>query len=433
MSVTSLPGARHFSKWTGFTPKLITAIRSGYRLTDLKTDALAGLTVAVVALPLSMAIAISSGVSPDRGLFTSIVAGFLISAFGGSMHQIGGPTAAFIVVVANIVAHEGYDGLAIATAMAGLLLIIAGMLKFGSLVRFVPHTVVTGFTSGIALSIFASQWRDLLGLHSALPADFIPKVGAVIAHAGETRWQTLAVTAASLILIVLIRRFRPRWPVFLVAVGIVTLWVGLIHFDVETITSKFGGVPRTLPAPHLPEIDLSRLVGLLPDTFTIAFLAAVESLLSCVVADGMAGRRHRSNIELIAQGLANIGSVLFGGISATGAIARTATNIRSGGRTPVSGILHALFVALFMAVLAPLLGYIPLAALASVLVLVAWGISEVRHVTMILTRQPITERIVLVVTFVLTVIENLTIGIAAGLILSALFYYAQRAHLLDVK
>lgn len=416
-----------------FTPKLVTALREGYTLATLRADAVAGLTVAIVALPLAMAIAIASGTTPDRGLFTAIVAGFLISALGGSRFQIGGPTAAFIVVVFDVIDKHGYDGLAAATGIAGFILVAVGFLRLGTYVKYIPYPVVTGFTAGIAVSIFLSQIKEVLGLDAAMPGDVLAKLDVIAAHLGETRPTTVAVTLLSLGLIVGLRRVRPRWPGFLIAVAVASLAVWLLGLDVATIGSRFGGVPSTLPAPRLPEVDLALIRTVMPDALTIALLAGVESLLSAVVADGMTGRRHRSNCELVAQGVANVASVLFGGISATGAIARTATNIRSGARTPVAGMLHAVFLLAFMAVFSPVLAFVPLAALAAILLVVAWNISEVHHIRQIMTTASRGERAVLAGTFLLTVFVDLTIGIAFGVVAAAVLFMHQMAEAVEIE
>jgi SulP family sulfate permease len=431
LSSSSAPRADRFADL--FTPKLVTALREGYTLAKLRDDLVAGLTVAVVALPLAMAIAIASGVPPERGLYTAIIGGFIISALGGSRFQIGGPTAAFIVVVYRVVETHGYDGLVLATIMAGLILVAVGLLRLGTYVKYIPFPVVTGFTAGIALSILLSQVAELAGIPGPFPADVPEKVAVLIERAGQAQPATIAVGLVALLMIVGLRRFRPKWPGFLIAVGVVSLAVALMSLDVATIGSRFGGVPRTLPAPALPPFDLAKIRAVLPDALTIAFLAGVESLLSAVVADGMTGRRHRSNVELVAQGVANIASSLFGGISATGAIARTATNIRSGARTPVAGMAHAAILLVFMAVAAPALSYIPLAALAAILTVVAWNIAEVDHVGEILARSSWADRVLLLVTFGLTVFVDLTVAIEVGVVMAALVFVHRMAEAVEVE
>src|SRR5215204_4412347 len=314
-----------------FTPKLVTVLREGYDLRKFQADALSGLTVAIVALPLSMAIAIASGVTPDRGLYTAIVAGFLISALGGSRFQIGGPAGAFIVLVAATVDRHGYDGLALATMMAGLILMAIGFLRLGTYIKYIPHPVTIGFTAGIAVIIFDSQLRELFGLTlpGKEPGPLIPKLAAFWQAIGTINTAAVGIAAVTIGIILGLRRYRPNWPGFLIAVVIAAVLTAVFQLPVETIGSRFGGMPRSLPSPHLPDISLERVQTVLPDAFTFALLGGIESLLSAVVADAMSGRRHRSNCELVAQGFANIGAALFGGLCATGTIARTATNVRA--------------------------------------------------------------------------------------------------------
>jgi SulP family sulfate permease len=416
------------------TPKFVTALQEGYSWRAFANDVMAGLTVAIVALPLAMAIAIASGTSPERGLYTSIIAGFIISALGGSRYQVGGPTAAFIVVVYATIQRHGLDGLLIATFIAGLLLILTGLLRLGTYVKYIPYPVVTGFTAGIAVSIFMTQVRDLLGLQvSHLPADFIPKVEVLWGALGTFSAPTVTVSAATLATVLIVRRVNPILPAFLIAVviGAAVAWFMPGH-GIATIGSEFNGVPSTLPSPALPDFSIQKTVAVLPDAFTIALLAGIESLLSAVIADGMTGRRHRSNMELIAQGVANLGSVLFGGISATGAIARTATNIRSGARTPAAGMLHAAFLLLFMLVAAPLLSYLPLAALGAVLAVVAWNMSD-HHQFLALLRSSWSDRFALLITFFLTVFVDLTVALQAGVIFAAFAFMHRMAEATSVE
>lgn len=416
-----------------FEPKLLTVWREGYGLGQLRRDAVAGLTVAIVALPLAMALAIASGTAPEKGLYTAIIAGFLISALGGSRVQIGGPTGAFIPVVFVVIERHGYDGLVLATLMAGVMLLIAGWTRLGALMRYVPQPVVTGFTAGIAVIIFSSQLRDLFGLQmAAVPAEFGPKLVALWQAAPTINLSALGLALACIGLIVAMRAWAPKWPAFLIAVLVGTLAALLIDLPVETIGSRFGELPGTMPTIAMPIVSLERLRTLLPDAFTIAFLAGIESLLSAVVADGMTGRRHRSNAELVAQGSANIASALFGGLPATGAIARTATNVRAGAQTPVAGMLHALFVLIFMLALAPMLSYVPLAALAAVLVIVAWGMSEMERFKHLL-RAPVGDRALLLVTFVLTVAVDLTVAIEVGVVMAALLFMHRMANTVEVE
>ena len=408
--------------WHLFVPKLYTTLRRGYSLDSLRVDALAGLTVAVVALPLAMALAIASGTTPDKGLHTAIVAGFLISALGGSRVQIGGPTAAFIPVVFAVIQQFGFGGLILCTLLAGLILIAAGLLRLGTLMKYMPQPVITGFTAGIAVSIFMSQIKDALGLPiGQLPAEFIARVQAYSASIGGLNGWATGMCLGCLALIIVLRRFRPQWPSLLIAVvGATLVGVGF-GLPVNSIGSSFGDIPAALPSLVFPEIPFERTLELLPASLTIAFLAGVESLLSAVVADGMTGGKHRSNAELVAQGLANCGSALFGGLPATGAIARTATNIRSGARTPMAGVLHAVFLLLFMLLLAPWMRYVPLPALAAVLLMVAWNMSEIHRFRQLL-KSPRGDAAVLLVTFGLTVAVDLTLAIEVGVVMTAFLF-----------
>lgn len=409
--------------WHLYIPKTFIALREGYSLSAFRDDIVAGLTVAIVALPLAMALGIASGAGPEHGLITAVVAGFLISFLGGSRFQIGGPTGAFVVVVYNVIAQHGYDGLVIATLMAGAMLVLAGAMRLGDWIKYIPQPVITGFTAGIAVIIFTSQIRDLFGLNiDQVPGDFIGKVEAFWAVRDSASLAAIGVAAAALGVIILLRRYAPKVPAFLAAVVGASFVVALFDIPVSTIGSMFGGIPSGLPAPHIPDgITLERMAVLLPSAFTIAFLAGVESLLSAVVADGMTGRRHKSNCELVGQGLANVGSALFGGMPATGAIARTATNVRSGARTPVAGMAHALFVLLFMVAFARYAVYIPLPALAAVLVVVAWNMSETEKFRTLM-RGPRGDALVLLVTFVLTVAVDLTLAIEVGVVMAAILF-----------
>ncbi|MGD9965990.1 MAG: SulP family inorganic anion transporter [Hyphomonadaceae bacterium] len=414
--------------WRIYVPKSITVIaQEGYRASDFRADAVAGLTVAIVALPLAMAIAIASGTTPDKGLITAVVAGFVISALGGARFQIGGPTGAFIVVVYGVIHAYGYDGLVLATIMAGAMLVIAGLLRFGDWIKYIPEPVVTGFTAGIAVIIFTSQIRDLFGLNmEAVPAEFIAKLESFWTARDSISLASLAVAGAALAVIMVLRKVAPKLPGFLIAVAGGAVLVAVLQLDVDTIGTRFGDVPSTLPAPHFPVVTWEKVRTLFQPAFTIAFLAGVESLLSAMVADGMTGRRHRSNCELVAQGAANIASGFFGGISATGAIARTATNIRAGARTPIAGMMHALFVLASMLALGPLMAFIPLAALAAVLVMVAWNMSEHERFRYLLG-GPLGDRVVLLVTFGLTVLVDLTVAIEVGIVLAAIIFMHRMA------
>ncbi len=420
-------------RWHLFVPKLVTALRGGYHLADLRADAIAGATVAIVALPLAMALAIASGTTPDKGLVTAVVAGFLISALGGSRFQIGGPTGAFVVVVFDVIRHHGYDGLVMATLMAGIILVIAGLMRLGTWIKYIPEPVVTGFTSGIAIIIFTSQIKDFFGLTlTSAPAGVVEQWVAYAKAAGTTSPVTLATAAVALVAILLLKVRVPKLPGFLIAVVLSALAVRLFGLPVETIGTRFGGIPTGLPAPALPSFDLARIGELVPSAFTIAFLAGVESLLSAMVADGMTGRRHRSNCELVGQGVANAASALFGGLPATGAIARTATNIRAGGRTPVSGMLHAVFLLIAMVVLGPFAVDVPLATLAAILMVVAWSMSEAPKVIHLALTAPKGDRLVMLVTLVLTVAVDLTVAIEVGVVLAAIVFMHRMAEVVAI-
>jgi SulP family sulfate permease len=407
-------------------PKLITTFKEGYDLERLRRDAIAGATVAIVALPLSMAIAVSSGVSPAQGLYTAIVGGFVVSALSGSRFQIGGPAGAFIALVAATVASIGAQGLLVAVLMSGAMLALLGVLRIGALVRHIPHAVTVGFTCGIAIIIAASQLKDLAGLtlQRAEPGALIPKLFALAEALPSLNWFALLAGVATAAIIFTIRVLRPTWPAMLIAVGAVSLVALLTRLPVETIGSRFGGIPHGLPAPALPILSAETLLQALPAALSFTLLGAIESLLSAKVADGMTGRKHRSNMELIGQGLANVASALFGGICVTGTIARTATNIRAGAISPVSGILHAAFLLLFMLIAAPLASYIPLAALAGVLIAVAWTMAERHEVTSQMRSWP--TAVVLCVTLALTLLHDLIAGIAAGCIAAAILAVLRR-------
>ena len=410
-----------------FTPKFITILREGYSLDAFRADAVAGLTVAIVALPLSMAIAIASGTTPDRGLYAAIFGGFLVSLLGGSRFQIGGPAGAFIVLVAASMARHGIEGVLLATMMAGLFLIVAGLLRLGTYIKYIPHAVTVGFTAGIAVIIFASQIRDLLGitLTGKEPGELIPKLETLGRAIGTTNLAAVAISVATIAMIFGVRRLRPAWPGMLIAVSVGSVTVTLLGLPVETIGTRFGGIPQTFPLPSLPALTLAKVQAVLPDAIMFALLGAIESLLSAVVADGMTGRQHRPNSELVAQGFANIGSALFGGFCVTGTIARTATNVRAGARGPVAGMLHSVFLLAFMLLAAPLASYIPLATLAGVLAVVAWGMAE-HHQFAGLIRAWGGEAIVLLATFLLTIFFGLAEGIAVGALLSALIFINRR-------
>lgn len=417
-----------------YMPKLVTVLREGYGLKDLRTDAVAGLTVAIVALPLSMAIAIASGVGPERGLYTAIVGGFLVSLLGGSRFQIGGPAGAFIVLVAATVAQHGVDGLILATLLSGLILMAAGFLRLGMFVKYIPYPVTVGFTTGIAVIILMSQVSNLFGLSlsGAEPPELGAKLAALWAAAPTVNGVAVAVSAGTIALILAVRRWRPKWPSLLIGVAVLTVLAAVLNLPVETIGSRFGGIPGGLPAPSLPAISLAKVLAVLPAAASFTLLGAIESLLSAVVADSMSGRRHRSNSELVGQGVANIGSALFGGFCVTGTIARTATNVRAGARGPVAGMLHSLFLLLVMLLAAPLAGYIPLAALAGVLATIAWNMAE-RHAFAVLVRTSRADAVVLISTFGLTVFIDLMTGILVGFSLAALLFLHRMSRTVEVE
>jgi SulP family sulfate permease len=417
-----------------FTPKLVTVLREGYGLKDLRADTLAAATVAIVALPLSMAIAIASGVTPDRGLYTAIVGGFVVSALAGSRFQIGGPAGAFIVLVAATVAQYGVDGLIFATMLSGIILLVVGLLRLGTFIKYIPYPVTVGFTAGIALVIFTSQIKDLLGLKLTHPepGDFVPRLQALWTALPTVN--TAAVTLAGVAIgsIVLIRRFKPHWPAFLVAAVLASMLAWGLRLPVETIGTRFGGIPRSLPWPSMPHWSGGAIAQILPAAAAFALLGGIESLLCAVVADSMTGRRHRSNAELVGQGVANIASACFGGFCVTGTIARTATNIRAGARGPIAGILHAVFLLLFLLVAAPLASFIPLAALAGILSTVAWNMAE-KHQFATLLRASLGDALVLLATFLLVVFRDLTSGILVGFGLGVLLFLHRMAEAIEIE
>ncbi len=409
-----------------YRPKLATTFSEGYDLIQFRADAMAALTVAIVALPLSMAIAVASGVSPERGLYTAIVGGFLVSMLGGSRYQIGGPAGAFIVLVAATVMTFGADGLLLTVLISGAMLTLVGLLRLGSLIRHIPHAVTVGFTCGIAITILSSQLKDLGGLRLSTvePGPLAPKIAALIHALPTLNPMALGIGLAAVALIFLLRRLRPSWPGMLIAVVGASAAALLLHLPVETIGGRFGELPHGLPWPRLPTITPRLFLDVLPAAFSFTLLGGVESLLSAKVADSMTGRKHRSNMELVAQGIANIGSALFGGISVTGTIARTATNVRAGARSPLSGMMHSMFLLLFMLVAAPLASFVPLSALAGVLVVVCWNMAETREFGRLL--RDWNAGSVLLVTFGLTLFKDLTAGIVAGCVLAALLAAVRR-------
>ena len=405
-----------------FEPKLYTALKGGYSLSLFYSDLAAGTIVGIVALPLALAFAIASGVKPEQGLYTAIIAGFLISFLSGSRVQIGGPTGAFIVIVYNIVQRFGYEGLAIATVMAGFLLVLMGISRLGSIIKYIPYPVTVGFTAGIALIIFAGQLRDFIGLNmSDVPAEFVEKWIAYAKHFHTINYYALFVGIITLLIVIFWPRITHRVPGSLVAILLTTAIVHVFHFPVETINSRFGQVSAQFPKFQIPQWDWVLLKSLFSPAISIALLAGIESLLSAVVADGMTGRKHRSNMELVAQGVANIFSPLFGGIPATGAIARTATNIKNGGKTPIAGIVHAVILLLVLLFFGKWASLIPMATLAGILIIVAYNMSE-WHLFIKLFKSPKSDVLVLLITFLLTVFLDLIIAIQAGVVLAALLF-----------
>ncbi len=409
-----------------YRPKLATALGESYDFRAFRQDVAAGLTVAVVAMPLSMAIAVASGVSPAQGLYTAIVGGFIVSALGGSRYQIGGPAGAFIVLVAATAARFGADGLLAAVLMSGAMLTLLGLLRLGSLIRFVPHAVTVGFTGAIAVTILASQLKDLGGLKldGAEPGPLIPKLSVLAGAIDGLNPAALGLGLAVAATILVVRRLRPAWPGMLIAVVGASAGAAVLGLSVDTVGSRFGGIPSGFPAPAIPRLDWPLLVAVFPAALSFTLLGAVESLLSAKVADSMTGRKHRSNMELVAQGIANMASPLFGGFNVTGTIARTATNIRAGARSPISGILHAVFLLLFMVVAAPLARFVPLSALAGVLVVVAWNMAEKAEFLRLLRGWR--SAAVLLTTFLVTLAHDLTAGIVAGCVLAGAFALLRR-------
>lgn len=415
-----------------FEPKLFTVLKEGYSGSQFASDLAAGVIVGIVAIPLAIAFAIASGVKPEQGLYTAVVAGIIVSVLGGSRVQIAGPTGAFIVIVYGIVSKYGYDGLMVATFMAGVMLIIMGLARFGSLLRFVPYPLTVGFTSGIAVIIFISQINDLLGLRlAALPPDAVGKLEEIVKHLSNIDFVSVEVGIASLALILMTQRLVPKVPGSLAAIVILTAVVSYLHLPVETIGSRFGDVPQGFPSPGMPNVTWSTITGMISPAITIALLGSIESLLSAVVADGMIRSKHRSNTELIAQGIANLVSPVFSGIPATGAIARTATNVRSGGRTPIAGIVHGLVVLSSILLFGRFALLIPMPVLAAILIIVAYNMSEWRSFRKIL-KYPKSDVAVMVTTFALTVFVDLTVAIQVGVILSAFLFIKRMADVTNV-
>ena len=413
------------------TPKIVTTLQA-YDRTQLVNDLIAGLIVGVVAIPLALAFGISSGVTPAEGLYAAVIGGFIISLLGGSRVQIGGPTGAFVVIIYGIVTQYGREALTVCTIMAGVILIVMGLFRMGNLIKWIPYPVTTGFTSGIAVIILSSQVKDLLGLRmGAIPPDFVDKWGAYFSALPTIDGATLALSAATLAVLIFLPRLTKKIPSPFAALVFATAAAAIFGLPVETIGSRFGALPRGLPMPHLPTVDFKTAAALVRPATVVALLAAIESLLSAVVADGMIGSRHRSSMELVAQGVANIVSPLFGGIPVTGAIARTATNIKSGGRTPVAGIVHAFVLVCVLLFAGPLVARIPLCSLAAVLVIVAYNMSE-WHSFVFLLKSPRSDVAVLLATFGLTVLVDLTVAVEVGMVLSAFLFMRRMAEMTTV-
>ena len=419
-----------------YKPKLISLLddkENGFSKEQFFKDLIAGIIVAIIALPLSIALGISSGVSPEKGLITAIIAGFIISLLGGSRVQIGGPTGAFVVIVFGIIQNHGVDGLIIATFMAGIILVLFGLLRFGSLIKYIPYPITVGFTSGIAVTLFSTQVKDFLGLSmTKTPSEFIPKWEAYISHMNTTNLYTLAIGLLALIILIFWPKINKKIPGSLIALIVTTLVVFIFNLPVATIGSQFGKISSNIPMPHIPNLNLNTLKALIGPAFTIALLGGIESLLSAVVSDGMIGDKHNSNAELIAQGIANMGSSLFGGIPATGAIARTAANVKNGGRTPISGIVHSITLLLIMLVFMPLAKFIPLTTLSAILIIVSYNMSEWRTFKAIL-KAPKSDIAILLTTFFLTVLFGLVIAIGIGMVVSMCLFMRRVATSIEVN
>lgn len=419
-----------------YKPKLISLLddkENGFSKEQFFKDLIAGIIVAIIALPLSIALGISSGVSPEKGLITTIIAGFIISLLGGSRVQIGGPTGAFVVIVFGIIQNHGVDGLIIATFMAGIILVLFGLLRFGSLIKYIPYPITVGFTSGIAVTLFSTQVKDFLGLSmTKTPSEFIPKWEAYISHMNTTNLYTLAIGLLALIILIFWPKINKKIPGSLIALIVTTLVVFIFNLPVATIGSQFGKISSNIPMPHIPNLNLNTLKALIGPAFTIALLGGIESLLSAVVSDGMIGDKHNSNAELIAQGIANMGSSLFGGIPATGAIARTAANVKNGGRTPISGIVHSITLLLIMLVFMPVAKFIPLTTLSAILIIVSYNMSEWRTFKAIL-KAPKSDIAILLTTFFLTVLFDLVIAIGIGMVVSMCLFMRRVATSIEVN
>ena len=417
---------RYFSE---YTPELVLALRAGYTRSDLTADLMAGMTVAILALPLSLAIAIGSGADPSKGLISAIIGGGLVSALGGTRFQVGGPAAAFIVVIGGIVAKQGYDGLLVASVMAGLVLIGAALLKLGTFAKYVPGPVILGFTSGLGVVIAVGQLKDFFGLSGTIPSDFVERIAALWHARGSLNGAALAIGLLAMAIVLGLKRVRPRWPGLLIAIVVASALVGGFGLHVETVQSHFGDMPRSLPSPGLPIPSFARVIELLPTAVIMAFLIGVESLLSATAADAIVGTRHRPNTEVLAQGIANIAAAIFSGLPVTGVIARTGTNIQAGARTPVAGVIHAVVVLLFVLLLAPLVGYLALPCLAAILLTIAWRLIDFHEMRRFLTTAPRDDALVCGLTALLTIFVDLNVAISVGVGLAALLFMHRMAEL----
>ena len=415
-----------------FVPKLFDCLKD-YSKEQLIKDIISGIIVAIIALPLSIALALASGVGPEQGIYTAIMAGFVISFLGGSNVQVAGPTAAFATIVAGIVAENGMDGLVVATIMAGIILVVMGFLKFGNLIRFIPYTITTGFTFGIAVTILIGQIKDFLGLtFQTSPVETMEKVEAIADSIGTFNWQALVVGLVALAILIIMPRFIEKIPASLIAIVVTIIMVKCIGMDVKTIGDLYT-ISNKLPGLTVPHVNLAMIKQLFPDALTIAVLAGIESLLSCVVADGMVGTRHKPNMELVAQGAGNLASALFGGIPATGAIARTAANIKNGGRTPIAGMVHSVTLLLILVVLMPYAAWIPMPAIAAILFMVAYNMSGWREFVSLCKSSPKSDILVLVTTFVLTVVFDLVVAIEVGIVMAAMLFLMRMSNVTEVK
>lgn len=416
-----------------FTPKLVERLQKGYNLDKFKRDCIAGLTVAVISIPLAMALAIASGVTPAQGLYTAIVAGFFIALLGGSRYQIGGPTGAFVVVIFSVMQQYGYDGLAMTMIIAGITLIISGYLKLGTYIKYIPYPVVVGFTAGIGLLLISTQIKDLLGLQvNEVPAEFLPKWNVYLHNLDKLSGSSVFISVFSFAAIFYIQAKKPKMPAYLISVVGATLIVALFGLDIATIGNKFGGIPHFLPMPKLPDFDLNLALKVLPSGLTVAFLAGIESLLSATVVDGMSGDNHNSNAELVGEGIANLACVFFMGVPATGAIARTATNFKARASTPLAGIMQSIFLLLFMLLLSPAAQYIPLACLSAVLIIVGWNMMNIEKIYKLMF-GPRGDRYTLLVTLLLTVLVDLNTAISVGFILASIIFMHRMSREIEVE